>query len=438
MQSSLPIEVSVARGGGPTDPAHDERLRLGIIDTAISRPVAVTLTALFLAVIYLVPIGQAVMEKVKGEDSPFLELFRHVPTRESLQQFEKDLEQASYPKDFVQPRVQLLLTQFGRVGNKRAVIGSAGWLYYAPGITHLAGPSFVDADAIKSRELEAENDGGTHADPRPAVLAFSKMLSERGIKLVLFPVPDKAMLQPIELHGRVSGAGDHQVPRNVGWERFLGDLQKEGVAVFDPAPARLSPTEKPRFLEQDTHWTPEWMETVARDLARYVERVAALPRREGPFPFRAKAEHIERVGDLVDMLKLPEGQSFFRPQSVTIHTVADAEGNAWESDAEGDVLLLGDSFTNIYSMDPMGWGTAAGLAPQLSLALGRPVDVIAQNDSGAFATRQALGRELAAGEERLAKKKVVIWEFASRELSVGNWKPVDWRGGGSAHLEGTR
>ena len=73
-----------------------------------------------------------------------------------------------------------------------------------------------------------------------------------------------------------------------------------------------------------------------------------------------------------------------------------------------------------------GWGDASGFAPQLSRELGRPLDVIAQNDSGAFATRQALGRELAAGNDRLAGKRVVIWEFASRELSVGDWQRVAW------------
>jgi len=52
--------------------------------------------------------------------------------------------------------------------------------------------------------------------------------------------------------------------------------------------------------------------------------------------------------------------------------------------------------------------------------------VIAQNDSGAFATRQTLARELASGSDRLQGKRVVIWEFASRELSVGDWKRLDW------------
>ncbi|HEX3597987.1 MAG TPA: hypothetical protein VHU80_22915, partial [Polyangiaceae bacterium] len=125
-------------------------------------------------------------------------------------------------------------------------------------------------------------------------------------------------------------------------------------------------------------------------------------------------------------LKLPDDQSFFLPQKLTVHQVENAEGEAWEPDESSDVLLLGDSFTNVFSLDAMGWGEAAGLAPQLSLALHRGIDVIAQNDSGAFATRRALSRSLGGEEDRLKGKRVVVWEFASRELAVGDWKPIDW------------
>ena len=65
----------------------------------------------------------------------------------------------------------------------------------------------------------------------------------------------------------------------------------------------------------------------------------------------------------------------------------------------------------------------------LAIALGRDVDVIAQNDSGAFATRKLLSEALAAGEDRLAGKRVVIWELASRELAVGDWKPFSYGAG---------
>jgi alginate O-acetyltransferase complex protein AlgJ len=128
----------------------------------------------------------------------------------------------------------------------------------------------------------------------------------------------------------------------------------------------------------------------------------------------------------VDMLKLPEGQTRFLPQEVGIAEVVDASGEPFQSSEEAEVLLLGDSFSNIFSEEFMGWGSAAGLPAQLAMELQRPLDVIAQNDSGAFATRTALALDLEGGKARLAKKKLVIWEFASRELAVGNWKRIDW------------
>jgi alginate O-acetyltransferase complex protein AlgJ len=36
-----------------------------------------------------------------------------------------------------------------------------------------------------------------------------------------------------------------------------------------------------------------------------------------------------------------------------------------------------------------------------------------------------LSNELARGRDRLAGKKLVVWEFATRELSFGNWKLLD-------------
>jgi alginate O-acetyltransferase complex protein AlgJ len=65
----------------------------------------------------------------------------------------------------------------------------------------------------------------------------------------------------------------------------------------------------------------------------------------------------------------------------------------------------------------MGWGTSAGLVEQLSYALRRPVDRLAQNDDAAFATRAMLARD----PGRLEGKRVVIYQFAARELASGDW-----------------
>jgi alginate O-acetyltransferase complex protein AlgJ len=258
------------------------------------------------------------------------------------------------------------------------------------------------------------------------VLALHGALAARGIRLVLFPVPDKAALAPAELHGR---AVVGPVGSNPHYPRFVAEMRAAGVLVFDPAPALLRAGEPPRFMAQDTHWTPAWMEVVAAELAAFVRQNAALPAVTAP-RWKTALTPVERVGDLVDMLKLPEGQTLFPPQKLVVRQVQDESGAPWAPAEKADVLLLGDSFSNVFSLAAMGLGESAGLAPHLAIALGRPLDVIAQNDSGAFATRKLLSEALAAGEDRLAGKRVVIWEFASRELAVGNWKPYAYAGGG--------
>lgn len=443
MQSSLPADNLVATtADAAVDPALDPELRRGVLRTEVTRPVAWALVGSFLLAIVALPLSQLYLEHGEDEESPLLDLWRRAPTAENLRQVEHDLEQASYAKAFVQPRLQLLLTRWGRVGNQRAVVGRGGWLYYTPGVLHVAGPGFLNPDIQRQRELaeSAADEAPIHADPRPAILEFNAALAQRDIRLVLMPVPDKAAVEAESLHARGRPA---RLPENPDFERLLAELRAEGVVVFDAR--RLLPNDEPSaeasnaeasnaqpssaergpsFLVQDTHWTPAWMEHVARALAATVSELGVL--RPAPAPaLHADEQAAERVGDLVDMLKLPEEQTLFLPQAVRIHPVADAEGNAWEPDPSAEILLLGDSFTNVFSLEGMGWGAAAGLAPQLALALQRPLDVIAQNDSGAFVTRRALARELAAGNDRLAGKRVVIWEFAARELSAGDWQRIE-------------
>ncbi len=420
-----PKPADPGRRGGPTDPSHDDDLRRGIIHTNISRPLAVGMVVIFLAAVGAVPISQAVMERLKGDDSILPDLFKRKPTKENLKQFEDDLEKASYLHEWVQPRMQALLTGYGRAGNRKATVGHDGWLFYKPGVLSVAGPGFLDADILQTRIKASLDDGDieVHPDPRPAIYAFHKALQARGIKLVLLPMPDKASAEASKLHGRSSASS--QIATNLSWARFVEDMRGAGVVVFDKVLATDGAYGVSRFLIQDTHWTPVWMENVAQDLAAFVQKEGQLAPVTSP-SWKSVAQDVQRVGDIVDMLKLPEGQTLFLPQKVTVHQVQNADGSPWESNEKGDVLLLGDSFSNIFSLSQMGWGESAGFGPHLARALGRPVDVIAQNDSGAFATRKLLSEALQAGEDRLVGKKVVVWEFASRELAVGDWKPLTY------------
>lgn len=149
---------------------------------------------------------------------------------------------------------------------------------------------------------------------------------------------------------------------------------------------------------------------------------------EDPSPnlsLRRQPVEIAALGDIAHMLKLPEGQTLFPPERVTTHQVLADDGQLWRPSADADILVLGDSFSNIYSLEPLGWGESAGLIEQLSCEMRRPVDRLVRNDDGAHATRALLSRELARGRDRLDGKRIVVWQFSARELSIGDWQLID-------------
>jgi alginate O-acetyltransferase complex protein AlgJ len=401
----------------------------------------------FIFLISVLPVTQTLLEMSRGEAPQVFSLFRPIQQawqparsgqwsaswrvlkplfdRHSLSIYEKSLEQHSFARRFWQPRVQALLTGWLGAGNEKGVLGQDGWLFYQPGLEYLTGPNFIDPKALALRAkliLDRRGEDAPHPDPRPALLALQHDLEGAGIHLVVFPAPDKAMLQPAQLARRMGGQEEIPAPNNPGYARFVADLRRAGVDVFDPAPARVR-RDQIRFLAQDTHWTPDYMDEIASLLADHARNRAVLPPLSAPPSYSLQAVQVSRVGDLVDMLALPESQRIFLPQTVTIQRVMDSStGQAWKSDPEADVLLLGDSYTNIYSSSSLGWGTAAGFAEHLSYHLRRPLDVLAMNGSGATGIRRELARP--ENRERLAGKRIVIYQFAIRDLAVENWVPI--------------
>jgi hypothetical protein len=341
--------------------------------------------------------------------------------------FETALEDRSAVGRLLRPPTQLLLTRWAGAGNERVYIGRDGWLFYRADVEHLTRRGFLNADEARRRVASAsEYERQPHPDPRPAIVQFHRDLATRGITLVVMPTPVKPTLHPERLTGQDAAAG--APVQNASYEAFVQELSAQGVLVFDAARAIASrpAADAAHYLATDTHWRPETMQHVVGELAEYLRGRVSLPPRGAPM-YTAQPREARSVGDTAAMLNLPDTQMLYPPERVTLRFIVDAAGDPWQPDPSADVLVLGDSFTNIYSLGTMGWGESAGFAEQLSFALQRPVDRIVQNDQGAVATRALLARDLESGRDRLAGKRVVVWQFAARELTFGDWRPIPLR-----------
>lgn len=370
----------------------------------------------FLLFIAAVPLVQVVSEVRHHRPIQALDVFKQVPTLENLQAYERALERGSVAARAIRPYTQWLWTRFTRRGNEKVVVGLDGWLFYRPSVDHLVGPGF----------LPSPSEGNPHlpeGDALTAILLFRDSLRAHGVDLLLLPVPGKETLYPEHLSpGYPAAAGP---PANPDTARFLAALRRSGVAVFDPTgllwQAKGQSTE-PLYLPLDTHWSPRGLALVARRLADRIRQGGYL---NGIRPVRYRVERVavENRGDLYDMLDLPPRANSFRSTRVVIEQVIRQDsGELCRPDPSSPVLLLGDSFTNVFSDPSLGWGEAAGLAEHLALELGIGLDVIALNDGGVNGSRERLARRPAA----LVGKRLVLWQFAARDLTAkaGEWKRI--------------
>lgn len=343
---------------------------------------------------------------------------------QAMNDFEDELEEGSFLRQQLLPPVQQFMTSRLGVGNEQAYLGRDGWLFYRPDVDYVTGRGFLEPEVLKSRARSGDQwNPPPQPDPVAALIDFDRQLAARGIRLLVLPTPVKPMLQPGELSSRAAAG----IPLdNPSYMEFVEELAASGISVVDIGPllaTAAGETGLPQYLRADTHWTPEAMNFAARELARRVREFTELETPPDTGYLRRKVV-VENIGDIATMLHLPATQQLFTNEQVTTQRILTFEGRPWKANPDAQVLLLGDSFANVYSVDRLGWGAGAGLAEQLSYHLQQPVDKIALDAGGAHASRQALSRELASGKDRLAGKKVVVYQFAMRELAFGDWKLI--------------
>ena len=414
--------------------------------TAVSPVVARFLVAAFLAAIAAVPLLETAGARrgaVEGHDSPWSNLADlserirlqlsdavlagapwwhriRAANREllaALSALERDLDDQSILGRMLRRPVQRLLTGWLGSGNERVYSGRDGWLFFRADVEYVTGRGFLDS-AQQQRRIAAASEwtAAPHPDPRAAILQFHRDLQARGINLVVMPTPGKAGVHPEMLAGGFPSAGG--VLHNRSYPEFVEELKGAGVLVFEPGAVMAEGRNAgPLYLRTDTHWLPETMEAVAERLGAFIDSHVRLPAVADPV-YRIERVEVRNLGDTARMLDLPAGAPLFAVESVWLRRILLADGSLWRGSRDADILLLGDSFSNMYSLASMGWGTSSGFAEQLGYTLRRPIDRLTQNDEGAFATRRMLQQD----RSRLDGKRVVIFQFAARELASGDWR----------------
>lgn len=377
--------------------------------TQIKRNVSIVGLVIFSVMLLSVPICQLISDIQRGEPP---HVFRAVsllpvPNLTEIKHYEDTLEEESVLTDWLLPSVQTILTRMFRTGNEQAYLGRDGWLFYRADIDSL----IISANSQKTVNAALA-----------ALIDFNRQLAARGIRLIVMPTPVKPTIHPEKFSARYR---NNNVPvHNPAYAAFIEALASEGVLVYDPTPLLFETAHREaQYLKTDTHWKPAAMERVAQHLTAFITEQVELSDNQS-FTYVKTAENTSNIGDIAKMLKLPENQTVFPSESVTRQVVQTPSGEPWQPMQESEILFLGDSFSNIYSLAGMGWGDSAGFVEHLSAELAQPIDKIVINAGGADATRQALIHELNRGNDRLAGKRVLIYQFATRELFSGDWKPL--------------
>lgn len=319
----------------------------------------------------------------------------------------------------VQPWVQATLSMAGE-GGAEVMQGQRGWLYYRPSFRFL-----TKADPL-DRKLPANAPASGHAASLKAILAFATDLRSRGIQLVILPAWPK-----LSIHPEHFGAGTlapNQPLFSASYPGWRKQLEQAGVRVFDPTAALLAAKASHpdgAYLKTDSHWNPTGMKLTATALAEFLLHHQLAT--QGADAATESTTAIRNPGDLSRMLRLPEALTSQSAETTEISVVRHANGSRWLPNPASPILVLGDSFSNIFSLAGMGWGHDAGFTEHLGAALHQPVDAILRNGDGASATRAMLARDLNSGRDRLAGKSVVIWEFAASQITEGTWPVIPCR-----------
>lgn len=250
-------------------------------------------------------------------------------------------------------------------------------------------------------------------NPIHTILKYGKALSERGIDLLVVPIPTRLDLYP----ERLPSIARETAYRggNRGMARFMLELTRQGVEVVDlyEVFGRNLYSDDPvddseLYFQREYHWTQRAVELAAGTItAAITDRESFVPGslKEGT-DFLIRKER--GPWDIITASGIESVELLFR-------NVEKQDGSrAFIRDRESDILILGDSFTVLFR------DHNSDLTSQIFARLKRPLDQIAMSGGGA----ERVWKTVARRKTKLSGKKLVVWQFTSRNLTDGSFQAV--------------
>ncbi len=304
-------------------------------------------------------------------------------------------------------------------GSRLAYPGKDGWLFLRSELRHLSAKKFWGEEAIKTSRARSRK----NADPLPAIVDFNNQLKQLGLKLIVVPIPPKAIIYPDMLTDLPLDKNDLPPRLDIQHQKFYSLLRDKGVNVLDLTAELINQRYSDKgamYCRQDSHYSGQACQLIARLLAKEIGEIENAVRLE----LSSQEAKYSINGDLWNSLQDKD----IPRESLLLRFIGMPNGQGIEplaADRESPLLLIGDSHLLAFHAGGDMHAAGAGLADQLAYELGLAIDVLAVRGSAATTARISLYRRGKAQVNYLKNKKNIIWCFAAREFTEADgWRKV--------------
>jgi hypothetical protein len=204
---------------------------------------------------------------------------------------------------------------------------------------------------------------------------------------------------------------------------FYEQLAKEGIDVQDITAAlmQLKKRHEDVFFKQDSHWTPEAMQEIARAVAVHVRKKYPGIIPNDPLVVDVRAPEVASYGDLAERLYPLPGLLLEEESKILVSFPT------LENDPQSPICLLGGDDVRIFDDPGLGYvsttGIHASFAQHLALYCGEGIDTYSSNGGATSAVRKAFASRF---DDVVKAKKLVIWLVPARDLMLPGGAGVDW------------